>query len=158
MDVARHHGSPDTGRWMGWNRAQPTRSPAIRVSSPAMHDPVAPLLLRLAAPRRTAKLAGWLAVRARQPAVLGEILIGILLGNLTLLGFDALEPIGADPVLAMLASLGIIVLMFEVGLQSTVKEMLSVGRSSTLVAILGVVTPFLLGWAVGAIFLPERST
>jgi len=123
-----------------------------------MHDPVAPLLLRLAVLLGAAKLAGWLAVRARQPAVLGEILIGILLGNLTLLGFDALEPIGADPVLAMLASLGIIVLMFEVGLQSTVKEMLSVGRSSTLVAILGVVTPFLLGWAVGAIFLPERST
>jgi Kef-type K+ transport system membrane component KefB len=123
-----------------------------------MHDPVAPLLIRLAILLGAAKLAGWLAVRSRQPAVLGEILIGIALGNLGLLGFHALEPIAADRFLGMLASLGIIVLMFEVGLQSTVKEMLHVGASSTLVAVLGVVTPLLLGWGVGAYFLPQEST
>jgi Kef-type K+ transport system membrane component KefB len=123
-----------------------------------MHDPVAPLLIRLAILLGAAKLAGWLAVRSRQPAVLGEILIGIALGNLGLLGFHALEPIAADRFLGMLASLGIIVLMFEVGLQSTVKEMLRVGASSTLVAILGVATPLLLGWGVGAYFLPREST
>jgi len=47
-----------------------------------------------------------------------------------------LDPVKSDPVLAVLASLGVIVLLFEVGLQSTVKEMLSVGRSSALVATL----------------------
>jgi hypothetical protein len=61
-----------------------------------MHDPVAPLLIRLAILLGAAKLAGWLAVRARQPAVLGEILIGIALGNLGLLGIHALEPIATD--------------------------------------------------------------
>jgi Na+:H+ antiporter len=123
-----------------------------------MHDPVAPLLLRLAILLGAAKLAGWVAVNARQPAVLGEIAIGILLGNLTLFGIHTLEPIKSDPVLSILAGLGVIVLLFEVGLQSTVKQMLRVGPSSALVATLGVVTPMALGWAVGAWLLPEEST
>jgi Kef-type K+ transport system membrane component KefB len=123
-----------------------------------MHDPVTPLLIRLAILLGAAKLGGWLAVRSRQPAVLGEILAGILLGNLALLGIHGLDPIRSDPVLAVLASLGVIVLLFEVGLQSTVKQMLHVGGSSALVAVLGVVTPLLLGWAVGAWLLPQEPT
>lgn len=123
-----------------------------------MHDPVAPLLFRLAILLGAAKVAGWAAARARQPAVLGEIVAGILLGSLDLTGFRGLAPIRTDPVLGALASLGVIVLLFEVGLQSTVKEMLRVGRSSALVAVLGVVTPMGLGWAVGAWLLPGEST
>ncbi|HMI30510.1 MAG TPA: cation:proton antiporter [Candidatus Limnocylindrales bacterium] len=122
-----------------------------------MHDPVTPLLIRLALLMCAAKLAGWIALKARQPAVLGEILIGILLGNLALLGFHGLEPIKTDPILAILAGLGVILLLFEVGLQSTVKEMLHVGGSSALVATLGVVTPMALGWAAGAWLLPDES-
>src|SRR3989441_8323035 len=110
----------------------------IQVSSDAMHDPITPLLIQLAILLGAAKLAGWIAVKARQPAVLGEIVIGILLGNLTFLGFHGLEPIRTDPVLAVLAGLGVIVLLFEVGLQSTVRQMLRVGGSSALVATLGV--------------------
>jgi Kef-type K+ transport system membrane component KefB len=123
-----------------------------------MHDPVAPLLLRLAILLGAAKLAGWIALKAKQPAVLGEIVAGILLGNLTLFGIHGLDPIRTDPVLAILAGLGVIVLLFEVGLQSTVKQMLQVGGSSALVATLGVVTPMALGWAAGAWLLPEHST
>ena len=123
-----------------------------------MHDPVALLLIRLAILLGAAKLAGWGAVRMRQPAVLGEIVAGILLGNLALVGIHGLDSIRTDPLLQMLASLGVILLLFEVGLQSTVKEMLEVGASSTLVAVLGVATPMALGWAVGAWLLPEQST
>ena len=123
-----------------------------------MNDPVAPLLIRLALVLCAAKLAGWIAIRARQPAVIGEIAAGILLGNLTLLGIHALEPLKTDPILGILAELGVIVLLFEIGLQSTVKDMLRVGRSSALVAVLGVVTPMLLGWGVGAWLLPGQST
>jgi len=123
-----------------------------------MLDPVSPLLLRLAILLAAAKLAGWIAVKARQPAVLGEILVGILLGNVTLVGVHALEPIRTDPVLAILASLGVIVLLFEVGLSSTVRQMLRVGSSSALVATLGVVTPMALGWAAAAWLLPEEPT
>jgi Na+:H+ antiporter len=123
-----------------------------------MHDPVALLLIRLAILLGAAKLCGWAALRMRQPAVLGEIVVGILLGNLTLLGIHALDPIRTDPILQMLASLGVILLLFEVGLQSTVKDMLEVGASSTLVAVLGVATPMALGWGVGAWLLPGQPT
>jgi Kef-type K+ transport system membrane component KefB len=123
-----------------------------------MHDPVALLLIRLAILLCAAKVAGWAALRMRQPAVLGEIVAGILLGNLTLIGIHGLDPIRTDSLLQMLASLGVILLLFEVGLQSTVKEMLEVGASSTLVAVLGVATPMALGWGVGAWLLPEQST
>jgi len=122
-----------------------------------MHDPVTPLLLRLAILLGAAKAGGWLAARARQPAVLGEILAGVLLGNAGLLGMHGLDPIRSDPLLSVLASLGVILLLFEVGLQSTVKQMLRVGGSSALVAVLGVLTPLLLGWAVGAWLLPGEA-
>lgn len=123
-----------------------------------MHDPVTPLLVQLAILLGAAKLAGWLAVKVGQPAVIGEITIGIFIGNLSLLGFGGFEAMKTDPVLAILASLGVIVLLFEVGLQSTVEEMLRVGPSSLLVATLGVVAPFALGWAAGAWLLPGQST
>jgi Kef-type K+ transport system membrane component KefB len=123
-----------------------------------MNDPVSSLLIRLVILLGAAKGFAWIAVRMRQPAVLGEILAGVLLGNLALVGFHGLDPIKSDPVLAVLASLGVILLLFEVGLQSTVKEMLHVGRSAALVAVLGVITPLALGWAVGAWLFPEEST
>jgi Kef-type K+ transport system membrane component KefB len=57
----------------------------------------------------------------------------------------------------MLARLGVLVLLFEVGLESTVGQMLKVGLSSLLVATLGVIAPFALGWGVGAWLLPGHS-
>jgi Kef-type K+ transport system membrane component KefB len=51
----------------------------------------------------------------------------------------------------------VIILLFEVGLESDLKEMLKVGWSSLLVAVLGVVAPFFLGWAVSAYFIPNES-
>jgi Kef-type K+ transport system membrane component KefB len=53
--------------------------------------------------------------------------------------------------------LGVLILLFEVGLESTVRQMLKVGFSSLLVAMLGVVAPFVLGWMVGSWLLPESS-
>ncbi len=117
-------------------------------------DPVVPLLLALAVVLGAAKLGGWLALSIRQPAVLGEIVAGIVLGNLGLLGWHGLEPLKTDAVLGVLASLGVILLLFEVGLESSVEKMIGVGVSSFLVALLGVVTPFALGWALGAWLLP----
>jgi Kef-type K+ transport system membrane component KefB len=63
----------------------------------------------------------------------------------------------ANPSIDVLAQLGVLILLFGVGLESTVREMLKVGLPSLLVAVLGVVTPFALGWGVGAILLPEHS-
>lgn len=49
-----------------------------------------------------------------------------------------------------LARLGVIILLFEVGLESTVRDMLKVGLTSVIVAVLGVIAPFALGWFVSA--------
>src|SRR5215216_5063311 len=104
-----------------------------------------------------AKLAGEIFERLQQPSVLGELFGGILLGNLVILGFNGAEPLKTSPTIAALAELGVIILLFEVGLESDLKEMLEVGWSSLLVAVLGVIAPFLLGWAVSAYFIPDET-
>jgi len=104
-----------------------------------------------------AKLGADLAVRVGQPAVLGELLVGVGLGALSLAGYSGLEPIKSDPYIDMLARVGLLVLLFEVGLGSTISQMLKVGGSSLIVATLGVVTPFALGWGVAAWLIPEEG-
>jgi Na+:H+ antiporter len=101
-----------------------------------------------------AKLGGDLATRARQPAVLGELVAGVLLGNLGLIGITGLQGLATNPTLDALAQVGVIILLFEVGLESTVRDMLKVGATALLVATLGVIAPFALGWWVGALLLP----
>ena len=103
-----------------------------------------------------AKLCGELFERLQQPGVLGELFAGILLGNLVLFGFTRVEPLKTDATVAALAEFGVIILLFEVGLESDLREMIEVGWSSLLVAVLGVVAPFFLGWAVSAYFIPNE--
>ena len=119
--------------------------------------PVLTILLQLMIILLAAKLGGDLFERFKQPAVLGELVIGILIGNLHLLGFDVFEAFKHDVTLEVLAELGVIILLFEVGLESTVKEMMKVGVASFMVAVFGVVAPFFLGWGVGYLFLPDES-
>jgi Kef-type K+ transport system membrane component KefB len=116
---------------------------------------VVPVLAAIVAILIAAKLGGEVAERIGQPAVLGELVAGVILGNLALAGVDFFEFIATNEGVAILAELGVILLLFEVGLESTVREMLSVGPSSLLVAVLGVVAPFLLGWGLSAWMLPE---
>src|SRR5687768_2500890 len=120
-------------------------------------DPVATLVLFLAVILISAKLGGDLASRLGQPAVLGELVVGVVMGNLSLIGYTGLESIKQDVMIDMLARLGVIILLFEVGLESTVAQMIKVGWTSFLVAVLGVVAPFALGWAVGAWLLPDAG-
>lgn len=115
------------------------------------------LVLALAALLLAAKLGGHLAERLGQPAVLGELLAGVLLGNLDLAGFGWFRALPADAALTGLAELGAVVLLFEVGLSSTVEEMKQVGWRSLIVAVLGVVTPWVLGFLVGQAMLPGHS-
>ena len=103
------------------------------------------------------KIGGDLAVRARQPAVLGELAIGVLLGNLSLLGFTRFESFETNAGIDLLGQLGVLVLLFSVGLESTVREMRRVGGPAFVVAVLGVVAPWALGWGVGRLMLPEHS-
>jgi Kef-type K+ transport system membrane component KefB len=118
-------------------------------------DHFAFLTLALAVILVAAKIGGALASRLAQPAVLGELVIGIVLGNLALVGFTALEPIKTDELVGMLAELGVVILLFEVGLESTIRDMLKVGLSAVVVAILGIAAPMALGWLVGEWLVPE---
>lgn len=133
--------------------------PSVALGSDAAHaDPVAAVVLYLAVILMAAKIGGDLAVRLGQPAVLGELFAGIVLGNVGALGFGALDPIKTDPSIDMLSRLGLLLLLFEVGLESTVGQMLKVGGKSFVVATLGVIAPFVLGWLVGMWLLPNAST
>ncbi len=90
-----------------------------------------------------------------QPSVLGELVVGVLLGNLTLLGLHVFDFIKTDNVIAFLSELGVVILLFQIGLESNITEMKKVGWRALLVAIVGVVTPFALGtYIVGPWLLP----
>jgi Kef-type K+ transport system membrane component KefB len=104
-----------------------------------------------------AKLGGDLAERLKQPAVLGELLFGVLLGNLELAGVSWFREVAADAAVQGLAALGAILLLFEVGLESTVDDMRRVGGRAALVAALGVIAPWVLGAGVAHFMLPDRG-
>jgi Kef-type K+ transport system membrane component KefB len=108
------------------------------------------LLLVLAALLVTSKLLGALAQRVGQPAVLGELLAGVLLGASV---FGLLDP--ADPVIQALSELGVIVLLFEIGLHTDMRSMANVLGTAATVAFVGVALPMLLGYtaAVGVLGL-----
>ena len=132
-------------------------APLFAAEEPSHSDPVARVVLSLAIILIAAKLGGHFATKIGQPPVLGELIVGLILGNLALAGYSGFEYLKSDASIDMLARLGVILLLFEVGLESTVGQMLKVGLSSFLVATLGVVGPFVLGWGVGAWLLPQES-
>ena len=104
-----------------------------------------------------AKLAGAVE-RIGMPAVLGELLVGVALGNLVLIGFEQVEALRRDQFVAFLAQLGVVILLFQVGLETRLAELARVGGRATAVAIVGVVVPFALGtYLVGPWLLPGLS-
>ncbi len=128
------------------------------------NDPVAPTLVALIVILAAAKIGSEVFERLNQPAVLGELLAGVVLGNLVLIhpSWDFFEPLrmasgGPDwaIVIDQLSRIGVVILLFEVGLESTVRGMLKVGGSSFLVAAVGVVAPFALGYAVSWLMIRE---
>ena len=132
-------------------------TPALASEGVEHGDPVAPVVFALALLLIVAKFGGDLATRLGQPAVLGELIIGVLIGNLSLIGIPGFEWIEQDVFIDMLSRLGVLILLFEVGLESDIGPMLKVGVSSFIVAILGVIAPFALGWGVGMWLLPQSS-
>jgi len=103
-----------------------------------------------------AKLGGALFARIGQSPVLGELLAGVLIGNLGLVGFHAFDGLRQDQGLEILAQIGVLFLLFEVGLHSNVQQMLAVGASSMIVAVLGVIAPMVLGYFCSAWFFPAH--
>jgi Kef-type K+ transport system membrane component KefB len=101
-----------------------------------------------------AKLGGEVATRLRQPPVLGELLAGVLLGSLR---WSEFRDLSADPTVDMLSQLGVLILLFEVGLESTVRDVVSVGAAAIRVAVLGTVGSFACGFAAARLVAPHES-
>lgn len=145
--------------WWVWALAGSLALPAAAATGADVggHS-VTPILLALVVILAGARLAGAAAEAVHQPAVLGELMWGITLGNLDLFGIEALGWLAGDPAIELLAELGVILLLFEVGLESNVSDMLAVGRSSLAVALVGVIAPLAGGWALAAWFLPDEAS
>ncbi len=93
-----------------------------------------------------AKLAGEGMERLGQPAVLGELLAGVLIGP----GVFAI--VHDSPVLHAFAEIGVVILLFEIGLESDLGELLRAGRQSSVVALVGIAAPFLLGFGLAVVW------
>jgi len=99
-----------------------------------------------------AKIGAELMRRINQPAVIGELVAGIVIGYY---GLGLLPHMKSGDVISTLAEVGIILLLFEVGLETNLKEFIDLGKTSLLVAFIGVVFPFFLGF--GFVYLIDSS-
>jgi Kef-type K+ transport system membrane component KefB len=106
---------------------------------------ISALLLSLVSIFVAAKIFGELAERLGQPAVLGEMVAGIVIGVSGLHLIDA-----HNPIIHLLAELGVLLLLFLIGLETDLKRLLSVGGASSSVAAVGVVLPFAAGYGLGS--------
>jgi Kef-type K+ transport system membrane component KefB len=103
------------------------------------------LLLAIGAMLAAAKLLGDLFESVGQPAVLGEMLAGIVLGP-SMIGL--VDP--HQPVLYALSEIGVLILLFQIGLETNPKKLLEVGTAALAVALVGVAVPFALGYYASA--------
>jgi Kef-type K+ transport system membrane component KefB len=98
-----------------------------------------------------ARGAGEIFVRLRQPALLAEILVGVLIGP------HALGWVRSSGILSALAQIGIVFLLFQVGLENRLSDLREVGTTAATVAVSGVVVPFALGFGLLAVLGHSRS-
>jgi len=130
-------------------------APAVLAAAAGQAAPadVPAVLAMLVAVFVATKLLGELAQRLGQPSVLGELLAGILLGGSV---FGLVDP--ANPVIHTLAELGVVVLLFAIGLETDLRRLVSVGKTALTVAIVGVVLPMAFGYgaarALGVAVVP----
>src|SRR5215207_5040707 len=92
------------------------------------------------------KVLGVLSQRFGQPTVVGELIAGVLLGGSV---FGILDP--SDPVIHSLSELGVLVLLFEIGLHTDLRSLVKVGSEATTVALVGVALPFAFGYGTGVV-------
>ncbi|MDR1690891.1 MAG: cation:proton antiporter [Candidatus Methanoplasma sp.] len=116
-----------------------------------------PILIMLAALIVLARLGSAIFARFGVPGLIGEIVIGIVLANLVIGDWSFLGMLGIEmgdapsqnyEILEVFAELGVIFLLFAVGLETKVKDLLSVGKAAMLVATMGVIIPFIAGFAL----------
>jgi len=107
--------------------------------------PVERFLLAFAIILVTSKVFGEIAERIKQPAVLGELIAGILIGGSVLAVIPSAPSEPGFAIFHLLAEVGVAILLFEIGLETDLNDLLRLGITSSLVAVVGVVVPFVLG-------------
>ncbi|MCA9349961.1 cation:proton antiporter, partial [Candidatus Saccharibacteria bacterium] len=101
---------------------------------------------------------GQVVEKVGQAAVIGELAAGIALSALGYFGLHIVGEIRSSEIIAFIAEFGAVILLFQIGLESNIAEMKKVGLTAFVVAIVGVVTPFVLGtWVLAPIFFPDQS-
>ncbi len=103
------------------------------------------------------KLSG-VVERLGQAAVLGELLVGLLLGNATLIGITFLEPMKVDPIIAALSRLGTVILFFQAGLVSDIRTIFKLWKESLILAVLGIVFSFGLFYFILPFLIPHLDS
>ena len=104
-----------------------------------------------------AKLAGELFERIGQPAVLGELVAGVVLGS-SVLGIVPVDP--GDPygsIVHVMAEIGVAILLFEIGLETDLREMFKVGSAAFTVAVVGVVLLFAFGYLFWRLYMNDAG-
>lgn len=121
-------------------------------------DPIAPILLGIVIILAAAKIGGGIFEKIGQPSVLGELVLGIIIGNLAYFtGWEFFAPLRNHTFVDLLARLGVIILLFEIGLETNIRDMVRVGLSSFLVAVGGIIAPFILGYFTSLYFFPGAA-
>ncbi|MGH7477358.1 MAG: cation:proton antiporter [Longimicrobiales bacterium] len=149
---------PSFFRRRPWLLAVPLLLGAVQQGGvePAVHVRPEALFLTLVVILATSKLFGELAERTGQPAVLGELLAGVVLGASALAVIPASGPIAE--IVDLLAEIGVAILLFEIGLETDLREMFRVGAAASTVAAVGVAMPFLLGFLYWVMAEPALGT
>jgi Kef-type K+ transport system membrane component KefB len=116
--------------------------------------PFLQLILALAVIIAAAKAGGYLSYRLGQPAVLGELIVGIVLGPtlVNLLNLSSFTDMHLPDVVHELAELGVLFLMFLAGLELHLTDLVKSGKVSALAGVLGVIFPILLGAGISLLF------
>lgn len=105
-----------------------------------------------------AQVGGEIAQRLKLPGVVGEIAAGCVVGP-SLLGWIAPDQIASGTPLDVLAEIGVVLLLFSVGLETRLEDLKKVGKAALLVGVIGVLVPFGMGtlWAHGSGFDWDKS-
>jgi Kef-type K+ transport system membrane component KefB len=116
--------------------------------------PFLQLSLALAILIAAAKAGGYLSYRLGQPSVLGELLVGILLGPtlVDILHIPYFTDTHLPNVIHELAEVGVLLLMFLVGLELHLSDLAKTGKVAAFTGILGVILPLLMGYGAGKVF------
>ena len=102
-----------------------------------------------------ARLAAEVAERIKIPAVLGEIVAGIIIGPSVLGWIDPISHLAVADMVLLLGEIGVILLLLQVGLEMDLGELAKVGKPALFVALIGVAVPFAAGFGVASAFGEE---